>query len=93
MKRPMNKGEAYEGTVIRTSRDEIVLAHAVFEGPSHHPTIPVLKDTPFLDRYFGDEQGIVRSNVDRREVPIARSEIATVRLLDQPPAPVRREDW
>jgi hypothetical protein len=90
--RPMHKGAAYEGTVLRVTPDEIVLSHAVYEGPSKRPNVPILKDIPLLgERYFGNEQGIVRTNAG--EARIARSEVAAVRVLDKFPEPVRREDW
>jgi hypothetical protein len=90
--RPMNKGAAYEGTIVRATKDEIVLRNAVFEGPANHSTVPVLRDLPIVgDRYFGNEGGIVRTNVDEKEVRIARSEVASLRLLDQRPRPASLE--
>jgi hypothetical protein len=91
--RPMHKGAAYEGTILRVTKDEIVLGRAVFEGPSNRPTVPILKEIPFVgERYFGDERGITRTNVDQKEVRIPRSEVAALKLLDQRPMPVRREE-
>ena len=86
--RPMGKGAAYEGTILRAAKNEIVLGDAVFEGPSSRPTVPILKDLPGVgEKYFGGGRGIVRTRVGDKEVRIARSEVAAIRLLDQRPMP------
>jgi hypothetical protein len=86
--RPMNKGAAYEGTIVRATKDEIVLCNAILEAPANRSTVPVLKDLPLVgDKYFGNDGGIVRTNVAEKEVRIARAEVASLRLLDQRPKP------
>jgi hypothetical protein len=86
--RPMNKGAAYEGRIVRASKDEIVLGDAVYEGPSTRSTVPILRDLPIVgERYFGNGRGIVRTRVDSKEVRIARSEVAALRILDERPLP------
>ena len=84
--RPPGKGQAYEGTLVRVEKNEIVLSNVIYEGPMKRSRPPTLMDLPGLGRqWFGDDTTVDWKRLPDNEVRIAKSEVSSVRILDHDP--------
>ena len=84
--RPVGKGQAYQGKVVRIEKDAIVLSDVISEGPMKRSRSPAIHDLLSLRMpWSGGEETIGWQRLPDKELRIARSEIAAARVLDHDP--------
>jgi hypothetical protein len=84
--RAPGKGEAYEGTVVRVEKNEVVLSNVIYEGPMKRPRSPTITDVPWINgRWFGSDTAVDWKRMPDKEVRVAKSEISSIKILDHDP--------
>jgi len=84
--RPVGRGQAYQGKVVRLEKDAVVLSNVISEGPMKRSRRPSLKDL-FNARmpWLGGEEVIDWQVLPDKEFRVARSEVSAARILDHDP--------
>jgi hypothetical protein len=84
--RPLGRGQAYQGKIVRMDKDAIVLSNVISEGPMKRSRPPTLRDLITLRMpWSGGEETIGWQALPDKELRIAKSEIAAARVLDHDP--------
>jgi len=84
MIRPAGKGQAYQGTIVRVEPNAIVMSNVISEGPTKRPRAPTVMELLTM-RWAENEKTIGWERLPDKEVRIARSEVASARVLDHDP--------
>jgi hypothetical protein len=82
--RPAGKGQAYQGTIVRVEPNAIVMSNVISEGPTKRPRSPTVMELLTM-RWGESEKTIGWERLPDKEVRIARSEVASARVLDHDP--------